>query len=149
MFSLDYEGGQTARSSVSKVMRDDLTDGELAVLGRSEEVMIRAAVGGRPLTPMTTLIVLANDESPWVRAAVARNPRPDIPLEVREVLAQDKSHEVQLALVECESVPDSIVSRLSRSWNRDVAAAAKERARSRKKSGVSAPAVGQVGFASS
>ncbi len=148
MFSLDYESGQTARSSVSRVMRDDLTDGELAVLGRSEEVMIRAAVGERPQTPMTTLIVLANDEAPWVRAAVARNPRPDIPLEVRESLAQDKSHEVQLALIAGVSVPDSILSRLSHSWNRDVASAAKDRQKSLKASGAVASAVGQVGFAS-
>ncbi len=149
MFSSDYEGGLTARNSVAKVMREDLTDGELAVLARSDQVMIRAAVGARPQTPLTTLIVLANDESPFVRAAVARNPRTDLPIEVRENLAQDKSREVQLGLLECDAVPDSIVSRLSRSWNREVATAAKEKARSRTKSGASTPAVGQVGFASS
>jgi hypothetical protein len=149
MFSLDYDGGKTARSSVSRVMRDDLTDGELAVLGRSEEVRIRAAVAARPLTPLTMLLVLANDEAPSVRAGVARNPRRDIPLEVREALAQDKNPEVLFALIACECVPERIISRLSRSWNRDVAAEAKDRARSRKESGASAPATGQVGFASS
>jgi hypothetical protein len=149
MFSLDYESGNTARSSALKAMRDDLTDGELAVLGRSEAVMIRTAVGERPQTPMTTLIILANDEAPWVRAAVARNPRPDIPFEVRETLAQDKNAEVLLALIECPVVPERILSRLARSWNREVASAAKERQRSLKMSGAVASAVGQVGFASS
>ena len=149
MFSLDYEGGKTARSSVSRVMRDDLTDGELAVLGRSEEVMIRAAVGERPLTPLTTLIVLANDEAPWVRAAVARNPRTDLPIEVREALAQDKSAEVLHALIQCPAAPEKILAKLSRSWNRDVASAAKERLKGIKTSGAVASAVGQVGFASS
>ena len=111
--------------------------------------MIRVAVGERPQTPITTLIILANDEAPWVRAAVARNPRPGIPLEVRQTLAQDKSAEVLLALIQCPAVPEKILSRLARSWNREVASAAKERQRSLKMSGAVASDVGQVGFASS
>jgi N-acetylmuramic acid 6-phosphate (MurNAc-6-P) etherase len=148
MFSDDYAGGKTALSSVATIMRDDLTDGELAVLARSEELKVRAAVGARPQTPLTSLIVLAADEAPAVRAGVARNPRVDIPLEVRETLAQDRSPEVLHALIRCPAVPASILSRLSRSWNRDVASAAKERQRELKTSGVIASAVGQVGFAS-
>lgn len=111
--------------------------------------MIRTAVGERAQTPLTTLIVLANDESPWVRAAVARNPRPDIPVEVRETLAQDKSVEVLRALVDCPTVPDNVLAKLARSWHREVASAAKERQRSLKTSGAVASAVGQVRFASS
>ena len=149
MFSEDYEGGRTALNSVAKVMRDDLTDGELATLARSDQLKIRAAVGERVRTPLTSLLILASDESPAVRAGVARNPRVDMPVEMREALAQDKSAEVLLALIECPAVPEKILSRLARSWNREVASAAKERQRNLKMSGAVASAVGQVGFASS
>jgi hypothetical protein len=130
-------------------MREDLTDGELATLARSDQLKVRAAVGERVGTPLTSLLILATDESPSVRAGVARNPRVDIPVELREALAQDKSTEVLLALVECPAVPEKILSRLAHSWNREVASAAKERQRGIKMSGVVASAVGQVGFASS
>ncbi|HEX7590011.1 MAG TPA: hypothetical protein VF362_03425, partial [Demequinaceae bacterium] len=76
-------------------------------------------------------------------------PRVDIPVEMREMLAQDKSAEVLLALIQCPAVPEKILSRLARSWNREVASAAKERQRNLKMSGAVASAVGQVGFASS
>lgn len=148
MFSRDYEGGRTALGSVASVMRDDLTDADLAVLARSEELKIRAAVAERPQTPMTSLLILAEDESPAVRAGVARNPRIDLPIELRETLAQDKSPEVLLALIRCPVVPEKTLSRLARSWNREVASAAKERQKSLKVSGAVASAVGQVGFAS-
>jgi hypothetical protein len=149
MFSDDYESGKTALSSVATIMRDDLTDGELAILARSQELKVRAAVGARAQTPLTSLLILAADESPAVRAGVARNPRVDLPIEIRESLAQDKSPEVLHALIRCPAVPEKILLRLSRSWNRDVATAAKERQRDLKTSGAGAPAVGQVGFASS
>lgn len=147
MFSEGYERGTTALSSVSQVMRDDLTDGELATLARSEEVKIRAAVAERVQTPLTSLLILATDAAPSVRAAVARNPRADIPLEVRESLARDASPEVLFALVRCESVPDSILAKLQRSSIKDLAAAAKERAKAPRP----APGFGvaQVGLASS
>ncbi len=149
MFSEDYEGGRTALNSVAAVMRDDLTDGELAALARSEQLKVRAAVGERVRTPLTSLLILAADESPAVRAGVARNPRVDIPVELRETLAQDKSAEVLLALIQCPVVPEKILSRLARSWNRDVASAAKRRQRSLNTSGPVAPAAGQASFVSS
>src|SRR5664279_4917143 len=99
MFSEDHEGGLTARNSVAKIMRDDLTDGELASLARSDQLKVRAAVGERAQTPLTTLLILAVDESPVVRSGVARNPRTDLPYEFREMLAQDKSPEVLLGLI--------------------------------------------------
>jgi hypothetical protein len=149
MFSEDHEGGQTARNSVAKIMRDDLTDGELATLARSDQLKVRAAVGERPQTPLTTLLILAADEAPAVRAGVARNPRIDIPYDLREMLAQDKSPEVLFALIRNPSVPEKILGKLVRSRNRDVSSAAKERQRSLRRSDAPAPAVGQVGFASS
>jgi hypothetical protein len=149
MFSEDYEGGRTALNSVATVMRDDLTDGELATLARSDQLKVRAAVGERVRTPLTSLLILAADESPAVRAGVARNPRVDIPVELRETLAQDKSAEVLLALIQCPAVPEKILSRLARSWHREVASAAKARQRSLKTSGAVAAGAGQVEFASS
>ena len=146
MFSEDY-GRQTAIGSAKKALDPNLTDGELAKMARSDEVKIRAVVGERTQTPLTSLLQLANDPAPAVRAAVARNPRTDIPIDVRANLAQDKSPEVLHALIRCEAVPEEILSRLGRSWNREVAAAAKVRAKSLKAAPV--PALGQVGLASS
>jgi hypothetical protein len=127
MFSEGYESDKTALGRVNQVMRDDLTDGELAVLGRSEEAKIRAAVAERPLTPLLTLLKLSSDEAAVVRAGVARNPRSDIPIEVREALAKDKDISVLLALIRCPAVPEPILRKLGRSWNKEVAAAAKKR----------------------
>lgn len=149
MFSEDYARDTTALGSVQKVMRDDLTDSELASLARSGELKIRAAVAEHSQTPLTSLVKLASDEAPGVRAAVARNSRVDIPLEVRETLARDKSLEVLFALVKCESVPGSILSKLARSTNREVAAAAKDRMKRKPIAGAVVSAIGQVGFASS
>ena len=127
MFSEGYESGKTALSSVNSVMRDDLTEAELATLARSDEAKIRAAVAERPTTPLTTLLKLSTDEVPAVRAGVARNPRTDMPIEIREDLAKDKDETVLFALIRCPAVPEQILRRLSRSWNREVAAAAKKR----------------------
>ena len=127
MFSEGYENEKTALSSVNKVMREDLTEAELATLARSDEAKIRAAVAERPLTPLTTLLKLSTDESPSVRAGVARNPRSDMPVEIREDLARDKDETVLLALIRCPALPEQILRRLSRSWNREIAAAAKKR----------------------
>ena len=118
-------------------------------MARSDELMVRVAVGERPQTPLTSLLILAADEAPAVRAAVGRNPRADIPIEVRENLAKDKSPEVLHALIRCESMPEAVLSKLTRSFNRDVAHAAKTRLKERKRSGGASPAVGQVGLASS
>ncbi len=146
MFSEEY-GRQTALGSAKKALDPNLTDDELAGMARSDEVKIRAVVAERTQTPLTSLLQLANDPAPAVRAGVARNPRTDIPIDVRDSLAQDKNPEVLHALIRCEAVPPEILSRLGRSWNRDVAAAAKVRAKSLKT--VPPLAVGSVGLASS
>jgi len=124
-------------------------DADLANLARSHEAKIRAAVAEAPQTPLTTLLILASDEAPTVRAGVARNPRADLPVEVRENLARDKSIEVQFGLLKCPTLPESVLVRLGKSGARDVAAAAKQRMKTRKTSGGAQPVFGQVGFASS
>ncbi len=147
MFSEDY-AVRTALSSAERAKDPNLTDNDLAELSRSDEVKVRAAVGERVETPLTVLVRLASDPAPAVRAAVGRNPRRDIPLEVRSQLVQDKSAEVLHALIRCETLPEEILQKLARSWNRDVALAAKVAQKARKKS-AAVPAVGQVGLASS
>ena len=131
MFSENYSR-QTALASVTKVLAVDLTDHELASLARSEEAKVRAAVAERPNTPLTSLLLLAQDISPAVRAGVARNPRPDLPVELRQDLARDKSPEVIYALIENAATPDSILSKFTRSFHRDYAIAAKESINRRK-----------------
>lgn len=149
MFSENYTP-RTALGSAERAHDPSLTDGELAMLARSEESKVRAVVAARPQTPLTTLIKLADDVSPAVRAGVAANPRLDIPLEMREELAADKSPEVLYAVVRCEATPVSVVQKVARNRNRDVALAAKSRLKAIKAGkSVSRGAVGEVGLASS
>ena len=95
-------------------------------------MITRTIVAGRPNTPVTTLAHLAADSVPAVRASVARNPREDIPIEIRETLARDKSSEVLHALIGCKTIPESILKQLAKSWHRDISSAAKTRMKSRK-----------------
>jgi len=138
MFSENYSR-QTAIASATQTVGADLTDHELATLGRSEEAKVRAAVAERPNTPLTTLLLLARDIAPAVRAGVARNPRPDLPVELRQDLAKDKSPEVVYAVIENPATPDSILNKFMRGFNRDYAAAAKASS-ARRKSGALAAA---------
>ncbi|MGC4174558.1 hypothetical protein [Demequina sp.] len=131
MFSENYSR-QTALAGVNKVLAADLTDNELATLARSEEAKVRAAVAERPNTPLTSLLLLAQDVAPAVRAGVARNPRPDMPVELRQDLAKDKSSEVVYAVIDNPATPDSILSKFTRSFHRDYAIAAKEALNTRK-----------------
>lgn len=131
MFSENYSR-QTAIASATKVLAADLTDHELATLARSEEAKVRAAVAERPTTPLTSLLLLAQDVSPAVRAGVARNPRTDLPIEMRQDLARDKSSEVVYAIIENPATPDSVLSKFTRSFHRDYAMAAKEAINRRK-----------------
>jgi hypothetical protein len=131
MFSENYSR-QTALASVTKVVASDLSDHELGALARSEEAKVRSAVAERPNTPLTCLLLLAQDVSPAVRAGVARNPRADMPIEVRQDLAKDKSPEVVYALIENPATPESILGKLTRSFHRDYAGAAKAQLAKRK-----------------
>lgn len=138
MFSENYSR-QTAIASATKVLAADLSDHELATLARSEEAKVRAAVAERANTPLTSLLLLAQDVAPAVRAGVARNPRPDLPVEMRQDLAKDKSSEVVYALIDNPATPDSILTKFTRSFHRDYAIAAKQALSTRKsaaKSGI-------------
>ena len=131
MFSENYSR-QTAIASATQVLAADLTDHELATLARSEEAKVRAAVAERPTTPLTSLLLLAQVVAPAVRAGVARNQRPDLPNEMRQDLAKDKSSEVVYALIENPATPDEILTKLTRSFHRDYAGAAKQEIYKRK-----------------
>jgi len=149
MYSEDYVRGTTALGSVQMAMASVTSDADLATLARSSEAKIRAAVAEAPQTPLTTLLILASDEAPSVRAGVARNPRTDLPVEIRETLAQDKSVEVLFGLVKCPAVPEHILSKLAKSSVKDLAAAAKEKMQAPRASSAGYPSFSQVSFASS
>lgn len=149
MYSEDYVRGTTALGSVQKAMATVTSDADLATLARSPEAKIRVAVGESPLTPLTTLLMLSTDEAPSVRAAVARNPRPDLPVQIRETLADDKSVEVLFGLVKCPALPDHLLSKLARSSVKEIQAAVKDRMKAPRPSGGAQPVFTQVGFASS
>lgn len=143
MFSENYSR-QTALASVQKALGADLTDGELAVLARSDEAKVRAAAAERPAMPLTTLLKLSQDPSPAVRAGVARNPRADIPEDLRRELASDKAPEVIYALIENPQVPDSIIAKLARQVHKEYAGAARNRLASK---GGAAKVLGRLGIA--
>lgn len=126
MFSDSYQP-QTALQSAQKALDPNLSDHELAQLAYSEEAKVRAAVAERTNTPLTTLVRLATDVAPAVRAGVARNQRVDIPIELREDLAKDKSPEVVFALIANPAVPAALIGKLARGRNKEIAAAARKR----------------------
>ena len=126
MFSDNYQQ-QTAIGSANRALDASLTDNDLAQLARSDEAKVRAAVAERIDTPLTTLVRLASDVAPTVRAGVARNQRVDLPIELREDLSRDKSHEVVVALIHNPATPTSIVGKLARSRNREIATVARNR----------------------
>ena len=145
MFSENYSR-QTALASVQQALDPHLSDHELATLARSEEAKVRAAVAERPDMPLTTLLKLAQDPSPAVRAGVARNPRVDIPLELHRELASDKSPEVVFALIENPQVPDSVIAKLARQLHKEWAGEARARLASR---GGASTVLGRFGIATS
>jgi len=144
MFSDSYRP-QTAISSAQRALDPSLSDHELAQLAHSEEAKVRAAVAERVDTPLTTLVRLSTDVAPAVRAGVARNQRIDIPLELREDLAQDKSTEVVFALISNPAVPNALIGKLARSRHREIAAAARKRLT--EGGGAASKLLGQFGIA--
>lgn len=143
--AIDKHSGQTALESMAKALEPNLTDGELAMLSRSEEAKIRAVVAARVETPLTTLLKLSTDEAASVRAGVARNQRPEVPDDVFEQLARDKSTEVIYALIENPSVPDPIIGRLARHFHKEYSGAARARLASK---GGASKVLGQLGISS-
>lgn len=145
MFSENYSR-QTANASATSAVPDELSEGELAQLARSPEAKVRATVGARTATPLTSVLRLLTDEAPSVRAGVARNERPDMPTEIWEDLAGDKAHEVIVALISNPAVPDKVIAKLGRHRTKDYSAAARKRLSDSK--GKSAGILGMVGLGS-
>lgn len=141
--AIDKHSGQTALESMAKALDPELTDGELATLSRSDEAKIRAVVGARAETPLTTLLKLATDTSATVRAGVARNQRPEIPEDLFDQLSRDKSMEVIYALIENPVVPDSVIGRLARHYHKEYSSAARSRLSSK---GGASKVLGQFGI---
>jgi len=126
MFSENYSR-QTANTSATSTVPDEISEGELAQLTRSPAVKVRATVAARSKTPLTSILRLMTDESPAVRAGVARNERPDMPIEMWQDLAGDKSHEVIAAMIANPAVPDSVIAKLARQRTKEYSAAARKR----------------------
>ena len=141
--AIDKHSGQTALESMAKALDPDLTDGELATLSRSDEAKIRAVVAARAETPLTTLLKLATDAAPSVRAGVARNQRPEVPEDLFDQLSRDKSAEVIYALIENPTVPDGIIGRLARQYHKEYSGAARSRLSSK---GGASKVLGQLGI---
>lgn len=117
----------TATATAHLAVGPHLTDHELATLARSHESKVRAAVAEREATPLTSLILLAQDTSPAVRCGVARNPRADLPLSIRQDLARDRSPEVLFALIANPAVPRSVIAKIARARHKEYSAAARRR----------------------
>lgn len=123
----EYFAPSTAALIAHRQVGPQLTDHELATLARSHEAKVRAAVAEREATPLTSLVLLAQDTSPAVRCGVARNPRADMPLSIRQDLAKDKSPEVLFALIANPAVPRSIIAKIARARHKEYSAAARRR----------------------
>jgi hypothetical protein len=149
MSTEEFGKGASALEAIRQATDSVTSDAYFAALARAREARVRAAIAEGPDTPLAVLLILAKDVAPAVRAAVARNPRVDLPLQIRETLAQDKSVEVLLGLIDCPNLPDVVLSKLSRSTVKKVAIAAKERTKIRNVFGGSSPKFGQVRLASS
>lgn len=125
--NIDNHVAQATLENTRQELGPDLTDHELATLARSYEAKVRAVVAENAATPLTSLILLAQDTAPAVRAGVARNPRADMPASIRQDLAKDRSAEVIFALIANPAVPRSIIAKLARAHHKEYAAAARRR----------------------
>ncbi len=125
---MNDQGPHTARQSAEQAIHSGITDGELAALGRSPEVKVRAAVGAHLKTPLITLLKLAQDPHVDVRVAVASNRRPGIPPELHEDLAKDKDVDVVFELIANPAVSEALITRLGRHLHREYARLARARA---------------------
>lgn len=100
---------------------------ELAAMAASKDVKNRVAAAAHPETPLTTLIVLAQDGKEKVRVALAANRGIGRALSVVAMLADDKSSDVQLELVRNPAVAEDTVRDLAQRGKKAVRRAAEER----------------------
>ncbi|WP_297082555.1 hypothetical protein [uncultured Demequina sp.] len=110
-----------------RALDPSLTEHEVAELSHAASDQVRAAVAERHDVSVITMLKLARDSSPEVRASVARNSRPDMPEEILVELADDKSREVVYALIYNPAVPTSVLAHLARPFRQGPAGAARAR----------------------
>lgn len=124
MFSDNYTQ-DTALARAGVLDEERATVDQLAQASRSEEARVRVVAARHARTPLLSLLKLSDDEATSVRAALAGNPRTDVPEDVWDRLAHDKQVDVLLALAGNTAIPAAVLRRLALHRDRDVASAAR------------------------
>ena len=91
---------------------EEASGSELFNLATSKDAKIRESLAARPDAPLSVLILLAQDSKSNVRKALAANPAVGIAASVLSILAADKDTDVVLALVENAATPVATVRAL-------------------------------------
>jgi len=84
---------------------EEASGSELFNLATSKDAKIRESLAARPDAPLSVLILLAQDSKSNVRKALAANPAVGIATSVLSILANDKDGDVVLALVNNVATP--------------------------------------------
>ena len=84
---------------------EEASGSELFNLATSKDAKIRESLAARPDAPLSVMILLAQDSKSNVRRALAANPAIGIATSVLSILAGDKDTDVVLALAENAATP--------------------------------------------
>jgi hypothetical protein len=84
---------------------EEASGSELFNLATSKDSKIRESLAARPDAPLSVLILLAQDSKSNVRRALAANPAVGAATSVLSILAADKDTDVVLALVANAATP--------------------------------------------
>ena len=106
---------------------EEASGSELFNLATSKDAKIRESLAARPDAPLSVLILLAQDSKSNVRKALAANPAVGIAASVLSILAADKDTDVVLALVENAATPVATVRALLDHGKKNVRKAAQSR----------------------
>ncbi len=106
---------------------EEASGSELFNLATSRDAKIRESLAARPDAPLSVLILLAQDSKSNVRKALAANPAVGIAASVLSILAADKDTDVVLALVENAATPVATVRALLDHGKKNVRKAAQSR----------------------
>lgn len=84
---------------------EEASGSELFNLATSKDAKIRESLAARPDAPLSVLILLAQDSKSKVRVALAANPAIGAATSVLSLLSNDKDADVVLALVQNVATP--------------------------------------------
>lgn len=106
---------------------EEASGSELFNLATSKDAKIRESLAARPDAPLSVLILLAQDSKSDVRKALAANPAVGIATSVLSMLSTDKDADVVLALVENRATPATTLRALLDHGKKSVRKAAESR----------------------